>query len=72
MTIYSIVPDETIFQGMYDERSATYEIWRDGVMMQIRPLNRTQGEIVRIVSPQPHHYLNPAYAPGTIVELGPL
>ncbi|MEB3102628.1 YlzJ-like family protein [Ferviditalea candida] len=71
MIIYTIMPEDLLFQGMDDERGPYLEIEIDGVTMQVEPVNPQQAKIVRLISPVPEHYLNPKYAPGSMIEFSP-
>lgn len=71
MIIYSIIPLETIFEGIERETEPTIEAEIDGILMQLQPTVRGQARIVRLLTPEPRHYLNPAYQPGELVMLQP-
>lgn len=71
MTIYSSMPEELIFQGMDEADYAFQHIRLDGMEMQVQMINANQAKIVRIFSPIPDDYLNPAYTPGTVVTFPP-
>jgi len=66
--MYTAVPLEQIFEGI-ENIQAPEEIVYNGVTMQVEPLDRSQARIVRLISPNPLDYLNPEYAPGTIIRL---
>lgn len=68
MTHYSIIPEETVFAG-YEEFAPDYlELVINGISMQVERLNGSQARIVRIYSCDASDYLNPAYAPGSMLE----
>lgn len=71
MTIHSIMPMEVIFAGMeqqtYDYRNLIVE----GVSMQVEIVGVNQAKIIRLHSCRPDDFLNPAYAPGTIIFYQP-
>jgi hypothetical protein len=71
VTIYSPMPPEKIYAGMQKDAEPFQEILVNGVIMQIQPINPTQAKIVRIISPNPQDYLNPAYAPGQVIRFNP-
>ena len=71
MILYTEVPLETVLEGFDREPAATTEMTVNGVLMQIEPISPYRGKIVRLYSPEPIHYLNPAYAPGNVIEFKP-
>ncbi|MEF3304892.1 YlzJ-like family protein [Paenibacillus sp. GYB003] len=72
MILYTAVPIETVLEGMDDPRPATVEMTVNGVMMQIEPVSPYSGKIVRLLSPDPTHFLNPDYAPGKLIDFRPV
>ncbi|WP_166237864.1 YlzJ-like family protein [Paenibacillus turpanensis] len=68
--IHSIVPLEMIMEGSEDIE-APEEIEYGGLLMQVRYISANQAQIVRLISADPAPYLNPAYAPGTTIQLQP-
>ncbi|TNJ66168.1 hypothetical protein FE784_10835 [Paenibacillus hemerocallicola] len=71
MILYTQVPIETVLDGMDNPPPATTEITVNGVLMQVEATSSYQGKIVRLLSPDPFHYLNPSYAPGQLIEFKP-
>lgn len=72
MILYTSVPIETVMEGFEDKQPETSEVTVNGILMQIEPVAPYQGKIVRLYSPDPMNYLNPDYAPGTIIEFKPV
>lgn len=70
MIMYSIVPLEDIFEGI-ENNEPNQEIELNGVIMQVQPMNSYQAKVVRLISPNPQDYLNPAYSPGQIISFHP-
>jgi hypothetical protein len=69
MTLYTILPLETVFAGMDKVEQEEYvEVSINGVTMQVKPINAQQASIVRLLSCNPQDYLNPQYSPGRIIE----
>ncbi|GIQ68582.1 hypothetical protein XYCOK13_14060 [Xylanibacillus composti] len=65
--IHTIVPLEQVMQEPVDsQRAPTREVVINGITMEIEPIDEQQARIVRIFSPRPNDYLNPAYMPGTV------
>jgi hypothetical protein len=72
MILYTEVPLDAVLEGWDAPRPAAAEMTINGVPMQIEPLSPFHGRIVRLLSPDPMHYLNPAYAPGQLIEFKPV
>lgn len=68
MVIHSIVPLEIILDG-HDQLAAPDEIEYGGVIMHVERLGGGQARIVRLISPDPAHYLQPHLQPGSIITL---
>ncbi|TVY10599.1 YlzJ-like family protein [Paenibacillus cremeus] len=71
MIHYSILPYETVMQGVEDVETPV-EIVINGVTMQVQQINPHQATIVRLLSCNPQDYLNPQYAPGRLIEFQPV
>ncbi|MDO7905772.1 YlzJ-like family protein [Paenibacillus sp. JX-17] len=72
MTLYTTMPDEYIWQGMWKEPRPAQEIRYAGMLMEVRPVesDHRKLEIVRLLDCPLEAYLNPAWAPGQWIELG--
>jgi hypothetical protein len=68
MTIYSIMPMETIFAGAESQTFDFIEVTLNGVPMQVKMIGGNQAKIVRLLSCQPNDYLIEAYYPGSIIR----
>lgn len=71
MIMYSVIPLEQIFEGIENETSTLEEINIHGMIMEVQPIDSRQARIVRLISPNPQDYLNPAFAPGQIIYYTP-
>lgn len=71
MIIYSPVPLEQIISGIENDIEAPQEVEVDGLLMQVQPIDGNRARIVRLISPDPQHYLNPRYAPGSVIHYRP-
>ncbi|GIP33130.1 YlzJ-like family protein [Paenibacillus sp. J2TS4] len=71
MTIHSIVPIERIMEGSEEADYSYEQIQLNGMEMQVQRISANQAKIIRIFSPQANDYLNPAYAPGTVITFSP-
>ncbi|MFD0869125.1 Uncharacterised protein [Chlamydia abortus] len=71
MTIHSIVPLDLVMEGSEEADYSFEQIQVQGVEMQVQRLSANQAKIIRLLSPNVNDYLNPAYAPGTIITFTP-
>lgn len=71
MTLYSIIPEETVWEGRDSYEPSYMEVQINGITMQVERLNAYQAKIVRIYSGNSYDYMNPAYSPGSILEFQP-
>lgn len=71
MTLYTPIPLETVFAGMDEFKPRYMNIRLNGIDMQVEMINGIQARIVRLLSGNPNDYLNPAYAPGAVIEFQP-
>lgn len=71
MILYTQLPIEAVLDGLDTPPPPTADIEVNGVLMQIEMASPYEGKIVRLLSPDPMHYLNPAYAPGQRIAFKP-
>lgn len=71
MIIYSTMPLELIFQNEDAHAYDCQEVQIGGVTMIVQPTGMNEAKIVRLISPNPQHYLNPSYAPGQKIYFRP-
>lgn len=69
MTLYTVMPPELLWSGMWNEGEDTREIKMNGLLMQVRPVNEHEAVIVRLLECPLEAYLNPTNMPGSIVPL---
>ncbi|MGI6360731.1 MAG: YlzJ-like family protein [Bacillota bacterium] len=65
--IWSIVPEEVIFEGAEQKSSFKQIIYQGRMVIVTEDAGRRQ--IVRLVSSNPHDYLDSRFAPGTIINI---
>jgi hypothetical protein len=72
MIHYTIYPHEWIFMDPYrpPERQIR-DVSIGGVLMQVEVLKNGEARILRLLSPEPRHYLNPRFQPGNRINLIP-
>lgn len=71
MIHYTPLPLESVFEGWDQPRSAAKEVVIKGVTMLVEPVNESEARIVRVISSNPHDFLNPAIAPGKTISFFP-
>ena len=71
MILYTDMPPELVLNGMESHSPVYKEMHVDGVLMQVELIAPHQAKIVRLISPDPNHFLNPAFAPGRTIEFRP-
>lgn len=71
MTLYTLVPLETVYENMDEYKPQFMDIRLNGLDMQVEMINSIQARIVRLLSTNANDYLNPAYAPGAVIEFQP-
>ncbi|PYI50430.1 YlzJ-like family protein [Paenibacillus flagellatus] len=72
MILYTQVPLESVLDGLEEMCDNCIEVTVGGVLMQVEPISPYQGKVVRLLSPDPMHYLNPAFAPGQMIAFRPV
>ncbi|MGF7048804.1 putative HAD superfamily hydrolase [Paenibacillus sp. DS2015] len=71
MTLYTIMPIETVWAGSLKEPEQTADIQINGILMQVMPMANNSAQIVRLLHCSLADYLNPAYAPGQMISYLP-
>ena len=69
MILYSIIPDEIIFAGLFNGAESTWaEMDYMGEKVLVEPLENNQYRIQRLISTSPGAFLNPQLQPGNIIK----
>lgn len=72
MIYYSIVPPELVFSDeSAQNKQQTQEVIVNGVAMVIEILGPTEAQVVRLLSPDPQHYLDARFQPGSRIRMVP-
>ncbi|MCL1873788.1 MAG: YlzJ-like family protein [Clostridiales bacterium] len=69
--IWSIIPEETVF-AVPEAKGATVQprlINYQGCQMLVSPQGNGKGQILRLLSGDPKHYLDPRFCPGQEIKL---
>jgi hypothetical protein len=68
--MWTVVPLESVFEGLNLAHTEPYrEIRRGHLTMLVEPVQDGYGKIVRLVSPDCNDYLDPQFAPGSLIRL---
>jgi len=68
MILYTVLPIETVLEGLEQERSFI-DIQLEGLTVTVEPVSVDEAVIIRIISTDPRHYLNPQLSPGRKIRL---
>ena len=72
MIHYTIYPPEWIYTDpLSPPKRRIRDVSIGGVAMQVEILENGEARIVRLLSPDPRHYLNPRLQPGNRISLIP-
>jgi len=67
MTLYTIMSMDQVWEGAWNASPPLREISRNGLVMQVEPLDEGRARIVRLLQCPLHCYLDPALSPGAII-----
>ena len=67
MTLYTALPLEFVLDGI-DQIKPTVQIDAFGIKMEVMPVSPGVGQIVRLQQCSLDDYLNPALAPGSLIQ----
>lgn len=67
MIYYSVIPAEVALQE--PEQSKLREVEFEGISMIVQMGSGSNAQIVRLLSPDPQHYLDPRFQPGNTIKL---
>ncbi|MEW6105685.1 MAG: YlzJ-like family protein [Bacillota bacterium] len=70
MILYTVLPLELVLEGIDRERTFT-DVEINGITMTVEQVSANEAVIVRIISTDPQHFLDPALQPGSRVRLTP-
>lgn len=72
MSWYSVMPlDPSGLLQVEQAEVMSREVRVDGILMEVKPVTEDQAKIVRLLDCGLHDYLNPRYAPGTMIRYIP-
>ncbi|NLY56244.1 MAG: hypothetical protein GX058_07025 [Firmicutes bacterium] len=67
--LWTIIPEEIVFEGIDEEYIVTKEIVYQGVLMKVRPCPEADGVVIeRLISSDPQVFLRQDLQPGTIIR----
>ena len=68
MILYTVLPIETVLEGL-DRQRSFIDIQLEGVTLTVEPVSLEEAVIVRLISTDPRHYLHPQFSPGRKIRL---
>lgn len=68
MVLYTIIPEEIVFQSN-EEISASQEIIYNGKRILVQPIDFKSFRIVQLISSDPSDYLLTDFQPGSVVTM---
>lgn len=71
MTMYTVMPMDQVWEGVWNAPTDLQELSREGMLMQVEPLDQGRARIVRLLNCPLNRYLDPAFAPGAIIPYSP-
>lgn len=75
MTLYTVVPHEVIWgqgtMGQAEQPTVRSELRIGRVLMEVEPAGEYEAKIVRLLQCDLSDYLDPAYAPGSLISYTP-
>ena len=68
MILYTVLPHEIVLEGLEQKRNFI-DIQLQGLTIMVEPISMEEAVIVRVISTDPTHYLNPQLSPGRKIRL---
>lgn len=65
---YTVVPMEELLEGFGEDPPSTTELTMGGITLEVEMLGNFQARVVRVLSTDPSHYLQPHFQPGAIIS----
>ncbi|WP_379126649.1 YlzJ-like family protein [Paenibacillus sp. sgz500958] len=69
MTLYSVMPMEQVWEGVWSGFPQLREVIKDGMLMQVEPLEDGNARIIRLLHCPLNCYLDPSLSPGSIITM---
>ncbi|WP_059105220.1 YlzJ-like family protein [Shouchella shacheensis] len=71
MILYTLMPTEQIFPEEENVFESQKVMDCEGGQLVVEQVNGGDFRVVRLISSDPNQFLNPSYAPGTIIQAKP-
>ncbi|HHW72108.1 MAG TPA: hypothetical protein GX393_02625 [Firmicutes bacterium] len=68
MILYTVLDLEEVLEGFEEAPQPTLELSVGGVFVEAEPLGSFQARVVRVLSTDPRHFLEPHCQPGAIIQ----
>lgn len=69
MTLYTIMPQELIFQMDASEFERQKQVMYDGIPLIVELTKDPAYRVIRVLSSDPDHYLDSRFTPGSIIPI---
>ncbi|MDI9459599.1 YlzJ-like family protein [Candidatus Darwinibacter acetoxidans] len=66
--LHTVLPLEDVLEGIEEEPRPTMQLMLGGVTVEAEPLGDFQARVVRVLSTDPRHFLEPHCQPGTVIH----
>ncbi len=71
--LWTIMPLEAVMEGSGSFQPSYSEIpWQNGGTLLVEPVGPDRARVIRLISTDPNHYLNPDLQPGNVIGLNML
>ncbi|GIO29939.1 MULTISPECIES: YlzJ-like family protein [Paenibacillus] len=71
MTLHTVMPLEAVWEKQ-GEDAPTTEVRIRGILMEVKPMDYNRVQVVRLLDGPLDSYLDPSYAPGSIIQYAPV
>lgn len=66
--LYTVLPLEEVLEGIEQEPGPTVQLTLGGITVEAEPLGNFQARVVRVLSTDPRHFLEPHCQPGILIH----
>lgn len=67
--LHTIVPLEVVLDNSFSDLPQQQIIKIDGVQLMVEPIDLWEVKVIRVISSNPAHYLEPRFQPGSSIKL---
>ncbi|WP_461365095.1 YlzJ-like family protein [Candidatus Darwinibacter acetoxidans] len=66
--LYTVLPLEEVLEGLEEDPPRTIQLAVGEITVEAEPLGSFQARVVRVLSTDPRHFLEPHCQPGSIIH----